>query len=82
MSNRNSDSDSDETEHTITADAFVPTKVQIRNDTLEPYQQIDFVVKKWKCSCGASWDFDESEAPKEHLREHDAYEKHEVDGDE
>ena len=58
----------DDTEHEMTAEAFVPLRAELTQHGLEATQQLDMAIKKWVCSCGKSWDESEREEAEEHLR--------------
>jgi len=60
--------ESDETEHEITAEAFVPLETELTEHGLEATQQLDMAIQNWVCSCGMSWSKDEKEEAEEHLR--------------
>lgn len=65
--NQNNDSDAS-IDHNMTAEAFVPLKAELTNKGLEATQQLDLDIKKWVCSCGKKWDYDEKDGATEHLR--------------
>lgn len=58
-----------DTDHDMTAEAFVPADAEITEYGLEVTMQIDFCIERWVCSCGESWDGKNREDAEQHLRE-------------
>lgn len=56
------------TEHEMSAEAFVPLTAEITEYGLEATQQQDLDIRRWVCSCGESWDGNEREKAETHLR--------------